>query len=138
MTTRSKVAETNAQIQRLRHHMFDECVAIASSIDTIPRAMVPRKMRDRWLRELRQATRAMALVKERLRAKHLARTVRRRRPRPVRGGPDERRRLHPHEQRARSSPTGGVRSGLQATSAAHRRGAAAEPGRGLAPETPQA
>jgi hypothetical protein len=28
MTTRSKVAETDAQIQALRHHMFDECVAI--------------------------------------------------------------------------------------------------------------
>jgi hypothetical protein len=80
MAVRSKVAETNAQIQALRRHMFDECVAITSSIDTIPRAMVPRKMRDRWLRELRQATRAVALVKERLVAKHLARTVRRRAP----------------------------------------------------------
>jgi hypothetical protein len=49
ITTRSKVAETNAQIQTLRHHIFDECVAITSSIDTIPRAMVPRAMRARWL-----------------------------------------------------------------------------------------
>jgi hypothetical protein len=80
MTARSKVAETNAQIQTLRHHRFDECVAIASSIDTIPRALVPRRMRDRWLRELRQARGAVALVKERLVAKHLARTVRRRAP----------------------------------------------------------
>jgi hypothetical protein len=63
MTTRSKVVETDAQIQTLRHHIFDECVAITSSIDTIPRAMVPRRMRDRWLRELRQATGAVALVK---------------------------------------------------------------------------
>jgi hypothetical protein len=76
MTTRSKVVETDAQIQTLRHHIFDECVAITSSIDTIPRAMVPRRMRDRWLRESRQATGAVALVKERLVAKHLARTVR--------------------------------------------------------------
>jgi hypothetical protein len=66
MTTRSKVAETDAQIQALRHHMFDECVAIASSLDTIPRALVPRAMRDRWLRELRQATRAVAVVEARL------------------------------------------------------------------------
>jgi hypothetical protein len=80
MTTRSKVVETDAQIQTLRHHIFDECVAITSSIDTIPRAMVPRRMRDRWLRELRQAPGAVALVKERLLAKHPTRTVRRRGP----------------------------------------------------------
>jgi hypothetical protein len=54
ITTRSKVAETNAQIQTLRHQIFDECVAITSSIDTIPRAMVPRAMRARWLQELRR------------------------------------------------------------------------------------
>jgi hypothetical protein len=46
--------------------MFDECVAIVSSLDTIPRALVPRAMRDRWLRELRQATRAVAVVEARL------------------------------------------------------------------------
>jgi hypothetical protein len=80
MTTRSKVVETDAQIQTLRHHIFDECVAIASSIDTIPRAMVPRWMRDRWLRELRQATPAVALVKGRLVAKPPAKAVRRRAP----------------------------------------------------------
>jgi len=44
----------------------EECVAITSSIDTIPPAMVPREMRDRWLRALRQAMRAVALVEERL------------------------------------------------------------------------
>jgi hypothetical protein len=68
MTARSKVAETDAQIQTLRRHMFEECVAIASSIDTIP-PMVPGAMRARWLRELRQATRAVALLKGRLVAK---------------------------------------------------------------------
>jgi hypothetical protein len=78
MAVRSKVAETDAQIQTLRHRIFDECVAMASSIDTIPHALVPRGMRDRWLRELRQATLAVALVKERLVAKHPTRVVRRR------------------------------------------------------------
>ena len=58
MTVR-KLAETDAQIQTLRRHIAEECVAIASSIDTIPPAMVPREMRDRWLRALRQAMRAV-------------------------------------------------------------------------------
>jgi hypothetical protein len=89
MTARSKVAETDARIQTLRRHVFDECVAIASSIDTIPAAIVPRAMRARWLRELRQATRAVALVKGRLVAKPPAKAVRRRTPAPL--GPDDRR-----------------------------------------------
>lgn len=80
MTARSKVAETNAQIQTLRHHIFDECVAIASSIDTIPPALIPRAMRARWLRELRQAARAVALVTGRLVAKPRAEVVRKRAP----------------------------------------------------------
>jgi hypothetical protein len=61
-----KVAETDAQIQTLRRHMAEECIAITSSIDTIPAAMVPREMRDRWRRTLRQAMRTLALVEERL------------------------------------------------------------------------
>jgi len=61
-----KLAETDAQIQKLRRHVGEECVAIASSIGTIPAEMVPREMRDRWLRALRQAMRAVALVEERL------------------------------------------------------------------------
>jgi hypothetical protein len=65
MTAR-KLAETDAQIQTLRRHVAEECVAITSSIDTIPPAMVPREMRDRWLRALRQALRAGARVEERL------------------------------------------------------------------------
>ena len=63
-----KLAEADAQIQTLRRHVAEECVAIASSIDTIPPAMVPREMRDRWLRALRQAMRAVVLVEERLSA----------------------------------------------------------------------
>ena len=46
--------------------MAEECVAITSSIATIPAAMVPREMRDRWRRALRQAMRTVALVEERL------------------------------------------------------------------------
>ena len=61
-----KVAETDAQIQTLRRHMAEECIAITSSIDTIPAAMVPREMRDRRRRTLRQAMRTLALVEERL------------------------------------------------------------------------
>jgi len=67
MTAR-KLAETDAQIQTLRRHVAEECVAIASSIDTIPPRMVPPEMRDRWLRALRQALSAVALVEERLAA----------------------------------------------------------------------
>jgi hypothetical protein len=67
MTAR-KLAEADAQIQTLRRHVAEECVAITSSIDTIPPAMVPREMRDRWLRAVRQAMRAVALVEERLAA----------------------------------------------------------------------
>jgi hypothetical protein len=67
MTAR-KLAEADAQIQTLRRHVAEECVTIASSIDTIPPGMVPREMRDRWLRALRQAMRAVALIEERLAA----------------------------------------------------------------------
>jgi hypothetical protein len=49
MTAR-KLAEADAQIQTLRRHVAEECVAITSSIDTIPPAMVPREMRDRCQR----------------------------------------------------------------------------------------
>jgi hypothetical protein len=67
MTAR-KLAEADAQIQTLRRHVAEECVATASSIDTIPLGMVSREMRDRWLWALRQAMRAVALVEERLSA----------------------------------------------------------------------
>jgi hypothetical protein len=42
MTTRSKVAETNAQIQTLRHHMFDECVPSSCPLPTGQRSNRPR------------------------------------------------------------------------------------------------
>ena len=67
MTAR-KLAEADAQIQTLRRHVAEECVAIPSSIDTIPPGMVSREMRDRWLWALRQAMRAVALIEERLAA----------------------------------------------------------------------
>ena len=63
-----KLADTDGQIQALRHNISERCVSIASSIDTIPPEMVPHEMRERWLRELRQAAIALALVVERLAA----------------------------------------------------------------------
>jgi hypothetical protein len=61
-----KLAETDAQIQALHHHVLAQCVAITSSIDTIPPEMVLDKMRKRWLVELRQTVVALGLVVERL------------------------------------------------------------------------
>jgi hypothetical protein len=61
-----KLADTDAQIRGLRHHVSEQCVSIASSIDTIPPELVPPAMRERWLRELRQAVAALVLVVERL------------------------------------------------------------------------
>ena len=63
MTAR-KLTETDAQIQTLQRHIAEACVAIDSSIDTIPAALVPREMRDPWRRQLRQATRAVTMVEE--------------------------------------------------------------------------
>jgi hypothetical protein len=51
-----KLAETDSQVQALRRYVGNACVAIASSLDTLPDA-APGAMRDRWLRTLRQATR---------------------------------------------------------------------------------
>jgi hypothetical protein len=61
-----KLADTEAQIEALRRHVADQCVSIASSIDTTPAEMVPPEMRERWLQELRQAAIALALVVDRL------------------------------------------------------------------------
>jgi hypothetical protein len=61
-----KLADTDQQIETLRHHLSEQCVSIASSIDTIPPEMIPAEMRDRWLRELRQAAVALVPVIERL------------------------------------------------------------------------
>jgi hypothetical protein len=60
------LADTDGPIQALRHDVSEQCVSIASSIDTIPSEMVPPEMRERWLRELRQAVVALVLVVERL------------------------------------------------------------------------
>jgi hypothetical protein len=61
-----KLADTDQQIETLRHYLSEQCVSIASSIDTIPPEMIPAEMRDRWLRELRQAAVALVPVIERL------------------------------------------------------------------------
>jgi hypothetical protein len=61
-----KLAETDAQIEALQHHVLAQCVAITSGIDTIPSEMILPEMRERWLRELRQAIGALGLVVERL------------------------------------------------------------------------
>ena len=61
-----KFADTDQQIETLRHHVSEQCVSIASSIDTIPPEMIPVEMRDRWLHELRQAAVALVPVIERL------------------------------------------------------------------------
>lgn len=61
-----KLAETDAQIQALHHHVLAQCVAITSSIDTIPPEMILDEMRERWLVELRQTVVALGLVVERL------------------------------------------------------------------------
>lgn len=65
-TTPRKLADTEQQIERLRHHVSEQCVPIASSIDTIPPEMMPAEMRDQWLRDLRQAAVALVPVSERL------------------------------------------------------------------------
>jgi hypothetical protein len=61
-----KLAETDVQIQALRRYILAQCVAITSSIDTIPPEMILQEMREGWLRELRQAVGALVLVVERL------------------------------------------------------------------------
>ena len=61
-----KLAETDAQIQALHHHVLAQCVAITSSNARIPPEMVLDEMRERWLVELRQTVVALGLVVERL------------------------------------------------------------------------
>jgi hypothetical protein len=61
-----KLADTDQQIETFRHHVSEECVSIASSIDTIPPGTIPAETRDRWLRGLRQAAVALVPVIERL------------------------------------------------------------------------
>ena len=61
-----KLAETDALVLALHHHVLTQCVAISSIIDTIPPEMVLDEMRELWLVELRQAVVALGLVVERL------------------------------------------------------------------------
>jgi hypothetical protein len=49
-----KLAETDVQIQALQRHVLAQCVAVTSSIDTIPPEMILPDVRERWLHELRQ------------------------------------------------------------------------------------
>jgi hypothetical protein len=43
-----KLADTNGQIERLWQSVSEQCVSIASSIDTIPAEMIPHVIRARW------------------------------------------------------------------------------------------
>lgn len=61
-----KLAETDSQIQALRRHVLEQCVAITSSIETIPAGILPRAMRDEWRRDLQQTAHALTLVEQRL------------------------------------------------------------------------
>jgi hypothetical protein len=61
-----KLADTDQQIETFRHHVSEQCVSIASSIDTIPPEMISAETRDRWLRGVRQAAVALVPVIERL------------------------------------------------------------------------
>ena len=61
-----KLAETDAHILALHHHVLTACVTISSTIDTIPPEMVLDEMRELWFVKLRQAVVALGLVVERL------------------------------------------------------------------------
>ena len=61
-----KLADTNEQVQRLRHSVSEQCVSIASSIDTTPPEMIPHVVRARWLRELRKTNVALTILINRL------------------------------------------------------------------------
>jgi hypothetical protein len=61
-----KLADTNGQIERLRHSVSEQYVSIASSIDTTPPEMIPHVVRARWLRELRKTSVALTILMNRL------------------------------------------------------------------------
>jgi hypothetical protein len=61
-----RLADTDMQVQALRRNTGKACVSIASSLGALPPTRVPPEMRVRWLRALRQTTRAVVLVDERL------------------------------------------------------------------------
>ena len=64
--TSRRLADTDTQVLALRRNTGKACVSIASSLDALPPASVPPEMQVRWLRALRQTTRAVVLVEERL------------------------------------------------------------------------
>ena len=61
-----KLADTDGQIQRLWRNVSEQCISIASSIDTTPPEIIPHEMRERWLREVSKTGVALALLVERL------------------------------------------------------------------------
>jgi len=64
--SRLKLAQTDLELQLLTRAVCAGCVALASSLDSLPSDMVAREMRGRWRRQLEQAARALQLVAERL------------------------------------------------------------------------
>lgn len=64
--TSRRLADTDTQVHALLRNTGKACVSIASSLDALPPTSVPPDMRVRWLRALRQTTRAVVLVEERL------------------------------------------------------------------------
>jgi hypothetical protein len=65
-TAPRKLADTDEQLERLWHNISEQCVSIASSIDTTPPEMIPHVIRARWLRELRKTGVALTLLVNRL------------------------------------------------------------------------
>jgi hypothetical protein len=61
-----KLAESNARIEALRRHVLEECVALTSSIDTVPAEILQPAIREQWRRELEQAAHALTLVEQHL------------------------------------------------------------------------
>jgi hypothetical protein len=61
-----KLADTNEQIQTLWQSVSEQCVSIASSIDTTPPEMISHVVRARWLRELRKTSVALTILVNRL------------------------------------------------------------------------
>jgi hypothetical protein len=61
-----KLADTNGQIERLWQSVSEQCVSIASSIDTTPPEMISHVVRARWLRELRKTSVALTILVNRL------------------------------------------------------------------------
>jgi hypothetical protein len=63
-----RLTDTDTQVQALRRNTGKACVSIVSSLDTLLPGSVPSDVRVRWLRALRQTSRAVGVVEERLAA----------------------------------------------------------------------